>query len=235
MTEVELRHGYSMADLHDVTRFAVHLAGRLAASWWERYETAWLAIAEYLMAASEPPQRYELIRAGRVAIYDAMTDDWHHYGYYRFKNDGDRHGMASSPAFRKFWWDHLGSTPSPESAIVERVTLSQVWAALSPTEQRVLSLCALYDGDYAAAAAAYGTAESGYRTALMRARNRAAALWHGDETPHRTSTYAFRRMRARRQQQECGTVHAAWVHRRRKESLDGPCAAAEAAYRRTRA
>jgi hypothetical protein len=78
---MELRHGYTLADLHALTRLAVHTAGSMATNWHERYDTAWSAIAEHLYATEHWPPQHDLVRAGQLAIYAVVDDDRQAYGY----------------------------------------------------------------------------------------------------------------------------------------------------------
>ena len=232
MIAVELRHGFTLAEVHDVARFAVHLAGPMAGSWWQRYETAWSEIVLHLYTVEYPPQRYELIRAGRLALYDAMTDDRHHYGYYKYKTYGGEFGVASSPPFMKFWWDQLTTCPPFENTVIERVALAQVWMGLSATDRRMLAACAAHDNDYRAAAAAAGVTDQGFRHGIARARCRALELWYGDETHHQVGHYVTHRLPTR--QPECGTMTAVWWHRRHKQNLCERCAPVDSEYNRRR-
>jgi hypothetical protein len=88
---VELRFGYTLADLNGLARLAVHTAGAMAGDWHDRYDTAWSAIAEHLYAAPHWPPRHDLVRAGQLAIYAVVDGDRQAYGYYRRKTDGGHH------------------------------------------------------------------------------------------------------------------------------------------------
>jgi len=231
---MDLVHGFTMADVHNVARLAVHVSGMLVGTWHERYDIAWSAVVEHLFSAEAPPERYDLVRAGRLALYEVINDEYRHYGYYKAKTYGGTHGMGSSPAFSKYWWDQLTVIPPADGKIVERNALMQIWAALSATDRQALTACAVYDGDYRAAAEALGLTYQGFRRAISRARGRAQALWFDDETPHRGSFYAVRHHRGQQADPVCGTINAVWSHRRRKERLCEECAPVEAAYQSDR-
>lgn len=179
-----LRHGYTLVDLHQLARLAVHTAGKLATDWQERYDTAWSAIAEHLYAAPHWPQRHDLVRAGQLAVYAAIDDDRQAYGYYRRKTDGAQHGAFSSPAFRTYWWDLCGAMParSPEGPIVERHTVAAILPLLSAGQREALMALAAHE-DYRAAADALGMTYVTYKSQVARARNRFLAYWHEGEAP----------------------------------------------------
>jgi hypothetical protein len=181
-----LRHGYTIADLHTLTRLAVHtaLGGGSAVSWHDRYDTAWSAMAEYLYTVTEHPQRRDLVRAGQLAILAHLDDHRQTYGYYRRKSDGDQHGAFSSPAFRAYWWDLCGATParSPENSIVERTALAQILPLLTSSQQHAILALAIH-GDYQSAAASLGMAYQTFTSHIARGRTRFRAWWHEGEEP----------------------------------------------------
>lgn len=184
----ELRHGYTMADLHAIARLAVHTAGTMAGNWHERYDTAWSAIAEHLYAAEHWPPRPDLVRAGQLAIYAVVTDERHHHGYYKHKTIGGTAGPASSPKFLAYWCDWIASTaPSCESAVVERAALAQILPLLTPTQRAAVIALAVYD-DYRKAAAALGMKYGTFTCHVADARNRFRQWWHEGETPVRKRT-----------------------------------------------
>lgn len=182
----ELRHGYTLTDLHQLARLAVHTAGSMASNWHDRYDTAWSAIAELLYSADHWPPRHSLVRAGQLAIYAAVDEERQTHGYYRRKTDGRLHGAASSPAFRMYWWDLCGArpAPSPENRVVERWTLAQVLPSLTPAQREAITALAVHD-DYRAAADALGMGYATFKSHIARGRNRFLAWWHEGETPSR--------------------------------------------------
>lgn len=206
LDQTPLRHGYTIADLHTLTRLAVHTAhgGGAAASWHDRYDTAWSAIAEHLYTATEQPQRGPLVRAGQLAILAELDGHRQAYGYYRRKTDGDRHGPFSSPAFRAYWWDLCGATPtrSPEAGIVERAALAQILPMLTPAQANAILALAIH-GDYQVAADALGMKYSTFKGYVADGRRRFRAWWHEGEVPskpwgtdRRVGSYAKRAARA---------------------------------------
>lgn len=181
----ELRHGYTLGDLHDLARLAVHTARTLAdASWQDRHDLAWSAIAEELYTADQPPTRRELVGAGQRAILEALRSDRQCYGYYREHTDGAVHGLGSSPAFRAYWWDLCGAlpAPSPEGRIVERAALDQIMPMLTPGMREVLLALAVHD-TYQDAAAALDMSMAAFVSQIANARRRFRRWWHEGEVP----------------------------------------------------
>lgn len=186
-TDVTLVHGYTLADIRDIARLAVHTARTLATgiAWHDRLDVAWSATVEALYKADEPPTRPELVGVGQRAILEAVDAHLQAHGYLRRKTDGTRHGPWSSPAFRVYWWDLSTVVPGPDAYVVERVALGQVWARLSPRDQATLAALAAA-GDKTAAARAVGVAAVTFEDRLRAARQAAARLWHWPETARRT-------------------------------------------------
>lgn len=184
---MELRHGYSLADLHAITRLAVHVAGPAAGDWHERYDIAWSAVAEHLYAAETWPSRSDLVRAGQLGLYTYVDEHRQAYGYYRRKTDGAQHGIGSSPAFQSYWWDLCGAgvARSPESRIVEHTALAQIMPTLTPAQRQAILALAVHD-DYQTAAAAIGAKYVTFKSTIALARKRFLAAWHEGEIPSKT-------------------------------------------------
>ncbi len=178
----ELRHGYTLAGLARLARLAVHTAGTMASDWHDRYETAWSAIAEHLYAAEHWPPRHDLVRVGQLAIYAAVDDGRHHHGYYKRKTIGTEAGAGSSPAFAAYWRPFAAPVPSPESRIVERISLAQILPMLAPAQREAIVALAAC-GSYADAARAIGATGVTFKSNLSRGRQRFLAWWHEGEAP----------------------------------------------------
>jgi len=182
-----VRHGYTIADLHGIARHAVHIAGPMATNWHERYDLAWSGVVEYLFALEEDaaPYRSDLILAGRLALYAEITAERQCYGYYKAKTDGALHGMASSPAFRTYWWDWVTArTPSHETRIVDRMSVSAILPLLKPRHREALVALAVHD-DYQQAADAMGIPQATFKSLISRGRKEFRQWWHEGETPSR--------------------------------------------------
>lgn len=186
MAVMELKYGYTLADLHAIARLAVHTAGPAATDWRDRYETAWSAIAEHLYTAPHWPTRHALTQAGQLAIYRAVDEHQQAYGYYRRKTDGIQHGVASSPAYRTYWWDVCGAlpVPSPEGRIVERAALGQILPMLTAGQREALAALAVC-GTYQDAAAMLGKSYGAFTSLIATGRRRFLRLWHEGEAPSR--------------------------------------------------
>jgi hypothetical protein len=183
VTDYYLRHGWTMGGLQDAARHSVHLAGKLASDWHERYDTAFSGIAEHLYAVEQPPTYTDLTYAGQTAIWQTVRAELHHHGHYRSHTDLAAHGAGSSPRFRAFWSDEYRSTtPSAEAGIVERLAVQQILPLLTASELDALLALAVTD-DYHAAADMLGISYDRFKEHLSKARRRLRLWWHEGEQP----------------------------------------------------
>lgn len=174
----DLTHGYTLHDLHQLTRAAV-LADRSGAMPYpDRWDTAWSAIATALYEAEYWPRRSTLIQAGWTAIYRDVRDGYRHAGY----RDRDWYsGYATAPRFVQFWWNpHFDFADD----LVDRVAAKQIVAGLPEYQREALYALAALD-DYRAAADHLGLKYSTLTQRLSAARRRFLRLWHEGETPSR--------------------------------------------------
>lgn len=175
-----IAHGFTLADLHEIARLAVHTIGPMGMDWHERHDIAYSAIAEALYAAEDKPQRGDLVHAGRMAIYEVVREHRHHHGFYKAKTIGTAGGTGSSPAFQRFW-THVGEEPWFDG-LVDRLAVVQIWAILSERQREAITALAVLE-NYRAAAAHLGIKDQTFRSLLGRARKVFLALWHEGETP----------------------------------------------------
>lgn len=178
------RHGYTLGDLHDAARLAVHTVGIMGSDWHERYDTAYSAIAEHLYTATDAPSRRDLVRTGQLAIYAVVQDYRRHHGFYKAKTIGAAAGPGSSPAYARYWVGFTHATRSCEERVVERMALGQILATLTSRQVEALTALGALD-DYRAAAAALGIGSTTFRSLIGRARKQFRALWHEGEQPSR--------------------------------------------------
>lgn len=178
----ELCWGYTLQDVHQIARLAVHTVGALGMDWHERYDIAYSAIAETLYASEQPPRRQDLIRTGQSAIYATINDHRHHHGYYKHKTIGAEAGPYSSPVFVKFWT--TTSTPWDEK-LIDRLTVQQILPMLTERQRAAVTALAVLE-DYRAAAHHLGVKKQTFIRLLGRARREFFALWHEGETPSRS-------------------------------------------------
>lgn len=216
-TLVELRHGYTLRDLHQMTAAALRADRSGAMDYTTRRDVAWSAIAEALYAADEPPHRQELIRVGWQAIYAEVRDRYRHHGYQ------DRDGFAghgTAPNFAAYWLGLPQVTPSPEDRVVERLALPRLLETLTDGQRQVVATLAAFEGDRPAAAVALGCSEKALNHQLRMARSRCLAAWLGGETPHRVSLRRLDRRNHRGERKPCGTVAAYLRHHRARERCE---------------
>lgn len=239
MAETALCHGYTLDDLHAMTRSSVAADRLMAAPACQRYDTAWAAIAEHLVAANDRPERRELIQVGWQAIYREVRDGLRQRGH----RDGEREwvsGQPTMPRFVQFWG--AGVTPSHEDWVVERVALTQVLTLASDLYVDALTALAVH-GDYERAAAALGINYSTLTVRLSTIRQRILAAWHEGETPRQVQR-TDRRVEARGKEvaASCRSGHewtpenTHWRYRMRrgKPHKSRVCRACEAARSRER-
>jgi hypothetical protein len=180
--EVEIRFGYTLTDIHRLTKLAVNTAkGWLATDYTDLMEAAWFGIVEHLHTAEHWPPRHDLVRAGQDAVNALVHDEMHHAGFFKYKTTTG-YGPGSMPAFVKFWYN--APARSPESRIVERVTLAQIWPMLTVRQREAFTALAVH-GDYVLAAESLGIEPQTFRALLGRARREFLALWHEGEEPSR--------------------------------------------------
>ena len=178
MNSLDVRYGWTLASLDKLARSVV--AGNRA--WWpagdrdDLYTAAWHGIVERLCEADEPPLRGELMEAGRRALAEDVKANMRHHGA---RTDGTNNGLK----FAMYWTWHGRTTPSPESSIVERLALEQIWPTLTDGQQQAL-LALAATGDYQQAGQLTGS-HSSLKSQLMKGRRRFLAAWHEGEKPSR--------------------------------------------------
>jgi hypothetical protein len=178
--DVELRHGYTLAQLNRLAVFAVRRGlFNQSADFNDRLEAAWSAIAEHLYASPTPPSVGEVVNVGWKAIGDWVRRDQQ----FRGQNTSDRYA-GTRHNFVRYWWTAAGPTPSPENRIIERVALWEIWAQLRPLDREVLGALAAHE-DYGRAAEALGKSRKTFTTQVAQARQEFLRLWHEGEQPSR--------------------------------------------------
>ena len=179
MTSAELRHGYTLAVVDDLAKRVV----RNNLAWWpggdrdSQHDTAWDGIVYCLYSAAAPPGRLVLLEAGRRALAAEVKSDMQARGT---RSDGTNNGAN----FTRYWSWHAAPAPPWEEPLIDRVALTQIWAALTTRQQEAITALAA-SGDYYDAAAALGVEPQTFRSLIGRARKVFYALWHEGETPSR--------------------------------------------------
>jgi hypothetical protein len=180
--DMEVKYGYTVRDLHQMTAAAVRADRSMAMDYADRRDIAWSAIAEELCAAPHWPKRSTLIQAGWQAIYKAVREEYRQHGYADRAWDN---GHASAPRFVKFWYSPVA--PSHEERIVERIAVAQVLDTLTPTYRDAVTALAVHD-DYRRAAEGLRLKDSAFRVRISTARRRVLAAWFEGETPRKVRT-----------------------------------------------
>lgn len=181
--DVPLRHGYTLAVIHELTLVAVRceLFYR-SRNYADRIDIAWSAIVELLYASDEPPSRQDLIKTGMAAISNWFVSEARTHGV-----NSSQRGRTTEPGvnFERYWHVSAGPTPSPEERIVERLAVAQIWRELSPHVREVIAALAAH-GDYHQAARSLGKTPDQFYSQIAYARKIFFAMWHEGEVPSRS-------------------------------------------------
>jgi hypothetical protein len=196
--DLELRWGYTLADVERLTRIAVSHDRNVSMDYRTRWDTAYSAVTLALYEAEEPPHREALIRAGWTAIYREAQD--------RRRQRGYQDAVHSTPDPRDnlrprcaIYWDQRTVAPSHEERILEQVSAVQVLEVLgTPYLEAILALAAA--DAYQPAADLLGISYKALNQRIRVARRAILAALHGDETPYlpyrvdqRSTTYVPKR------------------------------------------
>lgn len=174
-----LHHGYTLDHLHHLARRAVSASMARAMDYTDRLEAAWSGVVEHLYSSEERPSALALIQAGEAAITRMIRAEHRHHGY---AGRDSYAGPESALNFQRYWW--TTPTPSPESRVVDTVSLWQIWDRLSDKQREVLATLAAL-GDYQAAATRLGITVGTFQVHVSRARRAFFELWHEGEEPSR--------------------------------------------------
>ena len=178
--DAQLRHGYTVSQVR-----ALSLALVTKQTWYQsvdfdqRLEVAWHAIIEHLYTSDQPPDKSAVLRAAAHAVGQDVQQLHRFHG----RNTHDRHA-GTVAGFHRYWQPAASPSPSPETAVIDRVALAQIWPRLRPEHRKVLAALTVYD-DYGLAAAALGISRTWFTTRLSAARREFLALWHEGEPPSR--------------------------------------------------
>ena len=179
-TDTELRHGYTLAQVSQLSVQAVRRQHfHQAADFDDRVEVAWHAMIEHIYSATELPAERDVMYAGWRAISAHVRGD----EQFRGRNRRDWYGGVTA-GFERYWWTTARNTPGPEERVTEQVALAQIWPMLRPVHRQVLAALAAHD-DYGRAAAALGKSRRTFTSQVGKARRAFFDLWHQGETPSR--------------------------------------------------
>lgn len=178
----EVKHGYTLHDLDQMTRAAVIADRSMASNIEDRKDIAWSAIAEHLCISEEQPTRQELIRVGWQAIYREARTAFRDRGRPDKAWSSDEY--ESRPRFAQYWRD-MQVTPSHEGRVVESIAVWQVIAPLADTYRSAVVALATMD-DYVKAADMLGINYKALVARIGAARKTVLKLWHEGETPRKT-------------------------------------------------
>jgi hypothetical protein len=180
--DIELPHGYCLADLERLTRQAVFYARWTTISLLaERYDVARYSIVDRLYdTTQEPPSARELTIIGKRAVCRYVDDEYQVHGV----NPKEWRDGVTSRRFMAFWLDLVQHGSSQESRVVEILAVRQIWPRLTLRNRRVLLALAVH-GDYESAAKAVGMTRKTFIDKLSEARKQFLRYWHEGEQPSR--------------------------------------------------
>lgn len=163
--QVEIRHGYTMADLDQAARIAMSRSIGPGLDYTDRYQAAWDGGVDHLLGADHPPDRQDLISAATRSLAGEWT------AYRR------RHGIADAggvgPRFVAFWT--VVDDPVTDK-ILDRMALVSVWRSLDQKDRDVIAAMGML-GTRTRAADALGMDRDYYNERLRNARRRALRMW----------------------------------------------------------
>jgi hypothetical protein len=166
-------------DLHEIRRLAhaAALSSRFmmrAGDMSFRVDLAWSGIAEALLQSDELLNPSQLVAAGMSEISREI--------YHLRRNTG--HDPSGRLEFAPKFWAYWESLPrgGPETAVVDRVALQQIWRTLRSDYKAVLEAVSVHDS-HSAAARSIGLTDTQLTNKLRLARAEFFALWHEGEKP----------------------------------------------------
>jgi hypothetical protein len=182
--EDELRHGYTVSQVR-----ALSLAVVTRQTWYQsvdfdqRLEVAWHAIIEHLYTVSEPPAMPEVARAAEYAVSQDVQQMHRFYG----RNTHDRYA-GTTAGFERYWRTSASLSAGHDTAVTERVAVTQIWPRLRPLNQDAIAALTNCE-DYGLAASALGISRHTFTDRISVARREFLRLWHEGETPSRPWSY----------------------------------------------
>lgn len=172
--QTPIRHGWNVGHASRVAHIAARYAPGGHTTFDDRHSAALVAIITELHAHDCDPGVDVLMRAANRAVQGAWHHEWSADGY------DWRTGERLTTFVR--YWRPAARTPLDE-AVVERVAVRQIVAALTWRQRQVLGALVATDGHYPAAALLTGLKPNSIATHQRRIREVFLALWFGDETP----------------------------------------------------
>jgi len=176
--DAQLRHGYTVSQVRALSLAVVtKQTCYQSVDFDQRLEVAWHAIIEHLYTSDQPPDLPAVARAAERAVGQDVQQMHRFYG----RNTHDRYA-GTIAGFHRYWQPAASPSPSPETSVIDRVALAQIWPRLRPEHQQVLTALTVHD-DYVLAAEALGISRSWFITRPGRARREFLKLWHEGEPP----------------------------------------------------
>jgi hypothetical protein len=150
--------GYTFRELHQIAaRATIYCRWGDRFPFSVRFEIAWDGVVDHLAGCQEPPESFDLYKAGMRAIGRASDRELREHGITR---GGD--GLQVMPRFDAYWAPRAGAPA--DAGVVDRLAVWQIWAMLRPLHQMAFLT---------------------FTSLIGEARAAFLALWHEGETPSR--------------------------------------------------
>jgi hypothetical protein len=170
--------GYTLRELHHIaTRATVYCRWGDRFGFPDKFEIAWAGVVDHLAGCDQPPESFDLYKAGQRAISRASERELREHGLTRGSD-----GLQAMPHFDAYWAHK--TSPAAEAIVVDRLAVWQIWPMLRPLHQMAFLALAAH-GDYRQAAEATGYPYSSFSVLITQARAAFFELWHEGETPSR--------------------------------------------------
>lgn len=170
--------GYTFRELNQIAvRAAVYCRWGDRFGVPERFEIAWAGVVDHLAGCEQPPDSFDLYKAGQRAIGRASDRELREHGITRGSD-----GLQAMPSFDAYWGHK--TSPAADAAVVDRLAVWQIWPMLRPLHQMAFLALAAH-GDYSQAADAVGYPYNSFSALITAARAEFLRLWHEGETPSR--------------------------------------------------
>ncbi len=138
--DAQLCHGYTVSQVR-----ALSLSLVTKQTWYQsvdfdlRLEGARHAAIEHIYASDLPPEPSGVLRAAATAVGQDVQQLHRFYG----RNTHDRYASTVAGVYRN-WWSAASPCHGPESAVIDRMALAQIWPRLRPEHREALAALTVY-------------------------------------------------------------------------------------------
>jgi anti-sigma regulatory factor (Ser/Thr protein kinase) len=130
--------GYTLRELHHIATVYCRWGDRFGFP--DKFEIAWAGVVDHLAGCDQPPESFDLYKAGQRAISRASERELREHGLTRGSD-----GLQAMPHFDAYWAHK--TSPAADAAVVDRLAVWQIWPRLRPLHQMAFLALAAH-GDY---------------------------------------------------------------------------------------